>query len=53
MKKFHFENTAEFEKVFRGTDIRVTDAIVAGIQEALSFQKKTASLFEVTLIMKK
>jgi hypothetical protein len=48
MKKFHFENTTEFEKVFKGTDIRITDAIVAGIQEALSFQKKTASLFEVT-----
>jgi len=48
MKKFHFENPYEFEKVFKKQDIDVTNAIVAGIQEAVSFQKKTANLFEIT-----
>ena len=48
MKKLHFENTHEFEKVFRKRDIQITDAIANGIHEALQYQKKTALLFEIT-----
>jgi len=48
MKKLHFENTDEFERVFKAKDEEVTDAMVEGIQEAFSFQKKTAELFEIT-----
>mgnify|MGYP000214007073 FL=1 len=48
MKKLHFENTDEFERVFKAKDEEVTDAMVEGIQEAFSFQKKSAQLFEIT-----
>tara|TARA_R110002072_G_scaffold209893_1_gene367507 strand:+ start:802 stop:1104 length:303 start_codon:yes stop_codon:yes gene_type:complete len=48
MKKLHFENTDEFERVFKTKDEEVTDAMVEGIQEAFSFQKKSAQLFEIT-----
>jgi capsule polysaccharide export protein KpsC/LpsZ len=48
MKKLHFENTDEFERVFKAKDEEVTDAMVEGITEAFSFQKKSAELFEIT-----
>ena len=48
MVKLHFKNTEEFEKLFKTRDEQVTDAIVEGIQEALSFNKKTAQLFEIS-----
>jgi len=48
MKKLHFENTDEFERVFKTKDEEVTDAMVEGIQEAFSFHKKSAQLFEIT-----
>ena len=48
MKKLHFENTHEFEKVFKRRDIEITNAIANGIHEALQYQKKTAILFEIT-----
>ncbi len=48
MKKLHFENTDEFERVFKATDEEVTDAMVEGIQEAFTYQKKSAELFEIT-----
>lgn len=48
MKKLHFENTNEFERVFKAKDEEVTDAMVEGITEAFSFQKKSAELFEIT-----
>ena len=48
MKKLHFENTGEFERVFKAKDEEVTDAMVEGINEAFSFQKKSAELFEIT-----
>lgn len=48
MKKLHFENTDEFERVFKAKDEEVTDAMVEGINEAFSFQKKSADLFEIT-----
>ena len=48
MKKLKFENTDEFERVFKTHDKVITDAIVEGIQEAYSFHKKSANLFEVS-----
>jgi hypothetical protein len=48
MKKLHFENTDEFERVFKATDEEVTDAMVEGIQEAFTYHKKSAELFEIT-----
>ena len=48
MRKLHFENTDEFERVFKATDEEVTDAMVEGIQEAFTYQKKSAALFEIT-----
>ena len=48
MTKLHFENTAEFEKLFKKKDREVTDAIAQGIYQAVKYQKKTAELFEIT-----
>jgi len=46
--KLHFENTNEFERVFKATDVHITNAMVKGIQEAFMYQKKTADIFEIT-----
>jgi len=46
--KLNFENTNEFERVFKAKDLSITNAIVDGIQEAISYQKKTANLFEIS-----
>lgn len=48
MRKMHFENTNEFERVFKKKDEEVTDAIAEAIQEALEGKKKTAYLFQVS-----
>ena len=48
MKKMKFENTDEFERVFKTRDKEITDAIVEGIQEAYKFHKKSAVLFEIS-----
>ena len=48
MVKLHFENTDEFERVFSTKDLTITNAIVRGIQEAVTFQKKTAYLFQIS-----
>ena len=48
MRKLHFENTNEFERVFKAKDEEITDAIVKGIEEAYSFHKKSAGLFEIS-----
>ena len=39
MKKLKFNNTDEFERVFKTHDREITDAIVEGIEEAYQFQK--------------
>ena len=44
----HFNSTAEFERVFKATDQEITDAMVEGIQEAFTYQKKSAQLFEIS-----
>ena len=48
MKKLKFNNTDEFERVFKTHDREITDAIVEGIEEAYQFQKKSAILFEIS-----
>ena len=46
--KLHFQNTNEFEKLFKVKDKEVTDAIVNGIQTAMQKNKRSADLFEVS-----
>ena len=41
MKKMKFENTDEFERVFKKYDKEITDAIVDGIKEAYKFHKNS------------
>ena len=48
MKKLHFQNTEEFERLFKSKDITITDAIAEAINEAYKFQKKTAELFNIS-----
>ena len=48
MRKLHFENTHEFETLFKSKNQEITDAIVEGIQEAINSKKKSAHLFEIT-----
>lgn len=48
MKKMQFENTDEFERVFKNTDKEITDAIYQGIIEAYNSKKKSANLFEIS-----
>jgi hypothetical protein len=48
MIHLHFQNTDEFERVFKKKDKEVTDAIAKGIQKALTSKKNTALLFEIT-----
>jgi len=45
-----FENTDEFERVFKKHDKEITDAIVEAINEAYQSQKKSAQLFEVSFV---
>lgn len=44
----HFESTSEFETLFKSHTLKVTNAIVQGIEEAMQDKKKTAQLFELT-----
>lgn len=48
MVKLHFQNTAEFETLFKKKTKSVTDGIVLGIQNAMVNNKKTAKLFELS-----
>ena len=48
MVKLHFESPQEFETLFSNNNIKVTNAIVKSIQEAMTSRKKTALLFEIT-----
>ena len=47
MKRFTFDALDDFESFFSGTNNDVTDAIVAGIREAIENKKKTADCFEL------
>jgi hypothetical protein len=46
--KLHFESPQEFETLFSNNNIKVTNAIVKSIQEAMTSRKNTALLFEIT-----
>ena len=48
MDKLHFESPQEFETLFSNNNIKVTNAIVKSIQEAMTSRKSTALLFEIT-----
>lgn len=48
MVKLHFESTEEFEILFKRQEVKVTDAIVKGVEKAMADRKKTAPLFEIT-----
>jgi len=48
MKKLHFENTNEFETLFKNKKVEITNAIVNGIEKAMQKNKKSALLFEIT-----
>lgn len=48
MVKLHFNNTEEFEKLFKVKDKEVTDAIVQAVEKAMKDNKKVADLFEVS-----
>lgn len=48
MVKLHFESTEEFETLFKKKSKNVTDAIVLGIQIAMTNNHKTARLFEIS-----
>ena len=48
MVKLHFKNTDKFEILFRSKTLKVTDAIVLGIEKAMLANIKQANLFEIT-----
>lgn len=48
MVKLHFQSTDEFEVLFKRQTIKVTNAIVQGVQKAMEDGKRTAPLFEIT-----
>ena len=48
MKKIKFQNTDEFERVFKKRDLEITDVIYESIEEASNSKKKTANLFEIS-----
>lgn len=48
MTKLHFKEPTEFTKLFKSKTERITDSIVVGIQQAITKNKKSADLFEIT-----
>jgi len=46
--KLTFNNTEEFEDLFKNRKREVTDGIVLGIENAMRGNKKTAGLFEIS-----
>ena len=48
MIKLHFENTNEFEGLFKSKKLAVTQGIVQGIEEAMKRNVKSADLFQLS-----
>ena len=48
MVKLHFKSTDEFEGLFKRKTLSVTRSIVKGIESAMSGNKRSAPLFEIT-----
>lgn len=50
MVKLTFNNTQEFEDLFKNRKREVTDGIVFGIEKAMQGNKRTALLFEISFV---
>lgn len=48
MVKLHFNSPEEFQSLFKRQEVKVTNAIVKGIETAMSQGKRSAPLFEIT-----
>ena len=48
MKKLAFQSPDEFNEYFQGKNPELTNLIVNAIREAMSFNKKSAQLFEIS-----
>jgi hypothetical protein len=48
--KLTFNNTEEFEDLFKNRKKEVTDGIVHGIEKAMQGNKRTAELFEISFV---
>ena len=48
MKQFVFETPEEFDALFNGKNLKVTEAITDGIRVAVQAKKKQADLFEIS-----
>ena len=48
MVRLHFNNTSEFEGLFKRKTLQVTRTIVDGVQKAYTSNKRSAPLFEIT-----
>lgn len=48
MVRLHFENTEDFEGLFKRRDLEVTRQIIRGVERAVSNRTKSAKLFEIT-----
>lgn len=48
MIPLHFDSTDKFEILFRSKSVKVTDAIVSGIEKAMQENKSSADLFHIT-----
>ena len=48
MVKLHFKDTSEFEGIFKRKNMKVTDAIVLGIEKAMQSAQTSAMLFSIT-----
>lgn len=50
MIRLQFENTEEFESLFKNKTLSVTRGIIQGIEKAMQQNKRTAQLFELEFI---
>lgn len=48
MVRLHFENTEEFEGLFKRKSLEVTRQIIKGIEKAVMNKKRSAMLFEIS-----
>ena len=48
MVRLNFNNSGDFERLFKKKDLQVTRTIIEGIEEAFRKDKRTAQLFEIT-----
>lgn len=46
--RLHFENTEDFEGLFKRKSLEVTRQIISGVEKAITNRKRTALLFEIS-----